>query len=207
MIDYLNYGKKEQWNTPKIKIPKGQGWLEYRLNQTELDYVWSCVNDREVKKNNWSHNLAGNIDSSFKLEDKNNWFFDNTLTPLINFYENSFGNDRIKVPLNMEYDILPTLDEWWVNYQKQYEFNPPHNHDGIYSFVIWLKIPYDFEEQNKDNMANSKMKGAFSFRFIDLFGSTGCSIYELNKGFEGTMLFFPSKLTHEVFPFYTFSGL
>ena len=26
--------------------------------------------------------------------------------------------------------------------------------------------------------------------------------YELGKEYEGTMLFFPSKLRHEVFPFY-----
>ena len=212
MIDYLNYGKqvqipndKEQRNTPKIKIPKSQGWLEYRLNQTELNYVWSCVNHQEVKENEWTQNLAGNIDSSFLLEDKNDWFFNNTLTPLINFYEQSFGNQSKRVPIcskgNNNYPPY-VLHTWWVNYQKQHEFNPPHNHDGVYSFVIWLKIPYDFEEQNKNNVSNAKVKGAFSFTFMDLFGSPESSIYKLNKGFEGIMLLFPSKLNHSVFPFY-----
>ena len=26
----------------------------------------------------------------------------------------------------------------WINYQKQNEFNPPHDHDGKLSFVIYL---------------------------------------------------------------------
>ena len=33
-------------------------------------------------------------------------------------------------------------------------------------------------------------------------GSPESSIYKLNKGFEGIMLLFPSKLNHSVFPFY-----
>ena len=210
MIDYLNYGKqvqipndKEQRNTPKIKIPKSQGWLEYRLNQTELNYVWSCVNHQEVKKNNWSHNLAGNIDGSFKLEDKNDWFFNNTLKPLINSYENTF-KDQWRNSICSDDDIVLqyVMRPWWVNYQKQYEFNPPHNHDGVYSFVIWLKIPYDVQEQNKNNASNLKLKGAFSFLYLDMFGVSSSSVYALSKKYEGTMLFFPSKLYHMVYPFY-----
>ena len=74
MIDYLNYGKqvqsitKEPRSIGKASRPENLGWLEYKLDQTELNYLWSCVNDQEVKKS-WSHNLAGNIDSSFLLKE------------------------------------------------------------------------------------------------------------------------------------------
>ena len=128
MIDYLNYGKqvqsivKEPKNEPKIQSPIPCGWSEYKLNQTELNYVWSCVNHKE---NEWTQNLVGNIDSSFLLEDKNDWFFNNTITPLINHYENTFGYQAQKVPifrdddgyrikdygLDIEYRML----NWWVN--------------------------------------------------------------------------------------------
>ena len=211
MIDYLNYDKqvqsslKEPQNKPNIKTPNNCGWLEYKLNKKELNYVWSCVNDQEVDKENWSHHLAGNIDGSFKLEDKNDWFFNNTLTPLINFYEQSFGNQSKRVPIcSKEHNNYPPycMQTWWVNYQKQHEFNPPHNHDGVFSFVIWLKIPYDAQEQNKNNASNSKLKGVFSFMYLDMFGVSSSSVYALSKGFEGYMLFFPSKLNHTVFPYY-----
>ena len=49
------------------------------------------------------------------------------------------------------------MREWWVNYQYQNEFNPQHDHTGVYSFVIWLKIPTEYDEQNKDNVSNSKL--------------------------------------------------
>ena len=212
MIDYLNYGKqvqsipKEPQSEIKVCSPQSShGWLEYKLNQTELNYVWSCVNHQEVKENEWTQNLAGNIDSSFLLEDKNDWFFNNTLTPLINFYEQSFGNQSKRVPIcskgNNNYPPY-VLHTWWVNYQKQHEFNPPHNHDGVYSFVIWLKIPYEWEEQNKDNESSAKVKGSFLFEYTNMLGELYELEYKLGKKYEGTMLFFPSKLYHMVYPFY-----
>ena len=37
----------------------------------------------------------------------------------------------------------------WINFQKKYEHNPIHRHDGDLSFVIWLKIPFDLEKEKK----------------------------------------------------------
>jgi hypothetical protein len=37
----------------------------------------------------------------------------------------------------------------WVNFQKENEFNPLHIHDGIFSFIVFIKIPYSYEEQKK----------------------------------------------------------
>ena len=210
MVDYLNYGKKvesipkEPQSEIKICTPKSiHGWLEYKLNQTELNHVWSCVNDQEVDKENWSDHLAGNIDGSFKLEDKNDWFFNNTLKPLINSYENTFKNQWGASICSDDDTVLQyVMRPWWVNYQKKYEFNPGHNHDGVYSFVIWLKIPYEWEDQNKYNTSRSKIKGSFNFKYTNLLGEIGYAEYKLGKKYEGTMLFFSSKLQHEVHPFY-----
>ena len=46
-------------------------------------------------------------------------------------------------------DSQLVLDKFWVNYQYKTEFNPYHDHSGVYSFAIWLKIPYDWEDQHK----------------------------------------------------------
>ena len=40
------------------------------------------------------------------------------------------------------------LQRFWVNYQKQGEFNPYHEHGGIYSFSIWMQIPTDWRDQH-----------------------------------------------------------
>ena len=41
------------------------------------------------------------------------------------------------------------LESFWANYQYKHEFNPVHDHGGAFSFVIWMKIPYDCEDQKK----------------------------------------------------------
>mgnify|MGYP001466977396 CR=1 FL=1 len=208
MIDYLNYGKqvdgipKELKNKPEIKVPSVGGWLEYKLNTQEMNYVWRCVDKKSEDKVN--NTLAGNIDSSFLLKDKDDWFFNNTLTPLINYYENTFENLGRKVAVYSD-DNTPiqyAMNTWWINYQKQYEFNPPHLHTGVYSFVIWMKIPYEYEEQNKDNNSAAQVKGNFSFHYTNMFGEFSNADYQLGKKYEGTMLLFPSKLVHEAYPFY-----
>ena len=205
MIDYLNYGKqvqsisKEPRSEIKICTPKlSHGWLEYKLNTQEMNYVWKCIDTKLGKVND---KLAGNIDSSFALEDKDDWFFINTVIPLIEFYEKSSGSLATKVPIYPKEGTY-AMNEWWVNYQKQYDFNPSHEHDGVYSFVIWMKIPYEYEEQNKDNKSNAKARGTFVFEYTNLLGELVSTDYKLGKKHEGTMVLFSSKLKHQVYPFY-----
>ena len=35
----------------------------------------------------------------------------------------------------------------WVNFQKKHEFNPIHTHDGVFSFVIWHKVPFTQKDE------------------------------------------------------------
>jgi hypothetical protein len=181
-------------------FPPNLGWLECNLTQQEIDYVWGCVKN---KKENYKSSLAGYIDSSFVLEDKYNWFFNNTLIDLIQAYGDQFDNLGRKIPLVKNYTYR--LHDWWVNYQKQHEFNPFHSHSGIYSFVIWLKIPTRYEEQKKldiSNGANSECISNFTFTYKDILGGDKMDHYEMSPEMEGKMLFFPSNLSHQVYPFY-----
>ena len=97
------------------------------------------------------------------------------------------------------------LESMWVNYQKKHEFNPLHDHAGVYSFVIWMKIPFEYDDQI--NLPNSKgtnhpLNSGFVFQYLDILGNIKYHSYFLSKGDEGNMLFFPSQLHHQVYPFY-----
>lgn len=101
----------------------------------------------------------------------------------------------------------------WINYQKKYEYNPMHRHNGELSFVLWISIPYSLEEEKKfASVSNSKKfknsTTAFSFIYQNLieescpYDLTSKAI-NVDKSYEGTMILFPSLLNHQVFPFYT----
>ena len=181
----------------RLVIPENIGWIEYTLNSQERDYVWRCIDNR---KHDTRKRLAGNIDSSYSLMDRGDWFFINTLTPLINTYRDKFENLGKDIPTSANHPYY--MREWWVNYQKQNEFNPSHRHTGVWSFVIWMKIPYGNEDQNKNNVTNFPCKGDFQFQYSNILGQTRSFKYTLDKSWEGHMVIFPSQLIHQVYPFY-----
>ena len=183
-----------------VRLPPNHGWLEYKLDQKELDYVWRCIDN---KKGDYKKYLAGNIDSSYLLMDRSEWFFLNTIKPLIKEYTQAFGDIGKDYPTNQSFAYH--MNTFWVNFQKKNEFNPLHNHGGVYSFVIWLKIPTSYFQQNKKLIAarsNSPSISCFQFVYTDILGRVRNYPYEMNPDKEGMLLFFPAHLKHEVYPFY-----
>ena len=201
----FSFGKETQELNPKPVAPPNVGLIEYKLSTQEMDYVWRCINNvKEGRKDvNMKPRLAGNIKSSYLLKDKNEWFFNNTIQPLCKKYAELFRNVGKRFPARQYHPYY--MPDMWVNYQREGEFNPIHDHSGIYSFVIWMKIPYTHEEQNRNPIAagsNSKKIGVFEVTYSDLLGAHQSWGFEMDPKMEGTMLFFPASLHHVVYPFY-----
>jgi hypothetical protein len=159
-----------------------------------------------AKKNpiNYNSNLAGNISKSLILKDKDDWFFNTILIQLIVKYTEEYPTYMSGISVLTE-DAPFCLRTLWVNFQKENEFNPLHDHGGVFSFVIWVKIPTDFREQHAlPFSASSNMPKAsdFEFQYTTMLGDITGSNYCLDKKSEGQMLFFPAKLLHSVYPFY-----
>ena len=126
-------------------IPINQlGWLYVNLDKEVMDFLWKMID--KSTKDDMKSNLAGNISKSYSLEDDEDYFFKNVLLPLSNQWISSNGKfSEVPCAENLEF----YLHQFWVNYQNQHEVNPCHDHSGLFSFAIWMKIPYDCKEQNK----------------------------------------------------------
>jgi hypothetical protein len=184
----------------KAITPPSCGWLESKLPENAIEYLWKCV---ENKKGSEKQNLAGNILGSYQLTDKDDWFFHNIVYSFLSEYNKHFYNLGNALPINARHPYF--LSKLWVNYQKENEFNPLHDHTGIYSFAIWMKIPTNHFEQNKNPISlnsNSHKISVFDFQYTDMLGSIRNYSYEMSPKVEGTMIFFPSELKHQVYPFY-----
>ena len=108
----------------------------------------------------------------------------------------------VDVDESIKHKLQPSLKlNWWVNYQYQTEFNPEHMHDGITSFVIWMKIPTNYEEQHKLPF-NSKAASDFQFTYCNILGNVVEYPIYMSPDMEGTLMLFPSSLHHQVYPFY-----
>tara|TARA_R110000803_G_scaffold184859_1_gene247173 strand:- start:59 stop:724 length:666 start_codon:yes stop_codon:yes gene_type:complete len=121
--------------------------------------------------------------------------------------------------MTSNYHPTPTLnfDDLWVNFQQKYEYNPIHYHYGIYSFVIWYKVPFTFNNEVKYNYKLSEQNcnhGKFAFvneiKNTTGKGTKGYQIspikslnLDIDKSKEGYVVIFPSNLSHIVYPFYS----
>ncbi len=180
-------------------IPNNLGWLQSKLDKEEIDFLWQLIDKRGE---DMKPSLVGQITSSYRIEDKNDWFFTNVLSKLGMNYEGRISNLGRRVPVNNKSYYLSNM---WVNYQKQYEFNPVHDHIGVYSFVIWMKIPTEFKDQRELPIAkntNMSVISNFCINYQNILGQNEEHTYEMSKEMEGTILFFPSQLLHTVYPFY-----
>jgi hypothetical protein len=159
------------------------------------------------KSSKYSKSLAGNIENEFHLTKYRKEFEPfiletvHNIEPLRNYlYNELFILSPNGLPL--------TLQDLWVNYQQKYEFNPVHNHGGIFSFILFIQIPYTTEEQaavSPGRNSNHDCAGKLSFIYLDS-NSDGCintKLLDVDKTWEGTGLIFKSNLSHCVYPFYT----
>tara|TARA_B100000287_G_scaffold138371_1_gene130308 strand:+ start:2886 stop:3932 length:1047 start_codon:yes stop_codon:yes gene_type:complete len=207
---YFDKSEEEEKKTPDAPFtnakgvhPNNFGWIQAQLSDDWMAYLWERA---DASTGSWKYKLAGHIESSKKLIDVDNVFFEGVIKHLINAYHGSFGTDITNIAMsNSQVKAGHIMQNWWVNYQKAGDFQPTHNHSGLYSFVIWMKIPFTYQEQNEIPIAkesNAKRVSAFEFNYIDILGNCRDFTYELGPTAEGTIVFFPARLNHLVYPFY-----
>jgi len=180
-------------------------WLDLRLTKEAMDYLWDDIN-RTDRQANVREESGGPNSNSFFIEDKDDWFYENVLkkcTETLYFREwsNYYNVHVVNIVSPPEF----VVKDFWVNSQKQHEFSPPHLHSGIFSFVVFMKIPTHWKEQHAlPWLKDVKEPRASDFQFLlgQVNGQVQLIHFHLCPEDEGRMLFFPSWLMHQVFPFY-----
>ena len=181
--------------------------IETNLSGTPvMDKLWEYISNAKENSKSNKANLAGNLSSSLLLNDTDNYFFDNACIPIIRKYREIFKKaSAFHSQSIFKNDIQYVLGTLWVNFQKQHEFNPLHNHSGIFSFVVFMKIPTDWREQYEIPFvkeSTTPRASAFEFVYTDVMGNINVFTYSLDSSSAGLMLFFPAEMNHQVYPFY-----
>ena len=186
------------------------GAIEGQLPKDTVDSLWKLIEESKKQPEDMKSELAGNISSSIRL-DGNSPLIEDFVTNVIPIYiEQTIKSYGPPWRVTMKEGQGWTLESLWVNFQKKHEFNPPHDHSGVYSFVIWMQIPTSYAEQKKLPIcANSNADNHisnFAFSYTNTLGRISTFAYNMEKEAEGYMVMFPSELKHEVFPFYENDG-
>jgi len=186
------------------------GVVEAQLPDDVVKNIWKVIKKARKKPEDMKGELAGNISSSIKLDGDApllKEFVGELLPKFIDSHINSYGAPW---RATMKEGEGWNLESLWVNFQKKHEFNPPHDHSGVYSFVIWMQIPTSYAEQKKlpicaESNADNHISN-FAFSYTNTMGRVSTFAYNMEKQAEGYMVMFPSQMLHQVFPFYESDG-
>ena len=166
-------------NFPNIGVVEGQ------LSEDVVDNIWKVVNEARDNPVDSKAELAGNISSSIKLDRNSELLKDFTGETVPAFMKQHMEAYGPPYRMAMKEGEQFYLESLWVNFQRQHEFNPPHDHAGVYSFVIWMQIPTSYEEQRKlpiavESNADNHISN-FAFSYTNTLGRVSTFAYNMEK--------------------------
>ena len=171
--------------------PRNHFWLEIPLDKDVMDYIKSQI---KLAKTNYKDHLVGHISSSLVLPDE----------------ERKLTNYIQEAAKELDYveHTQFIMNDMWVNFQRKHEFNPVHTHAGKLSFVIWVEVPYTYEDECNSEVARgvneAPCAGCFEFLYTTTTGVIERFTYPPT---ENRLLIFPASFHHLVYPFYTSDGV
>lgn len=148
---------------------------------------------RNQEEFNSERDLAMNTHDEWKYPLKDVVWFSESIKVKIKDYMDIWAKH-----LGCAYDKLEWgMDSLWINYMKQNDFNPLHDHKGNVSFIVYLNNVDELKtEKERFNMTNNgPIPGSIMF----------CHNDERKYFFpsKGDMFIFPSNTLHLVVPYKT----
>ncbi len=182
------------------------GVLETKLEEKHIDLLYDYIRESAPNGYEFDGNEIVNHskDNQWQLTDHYGRFTNEVLMPNVKEYMDKWG-PPLSVSTTHYHQLC--LNRFWVRATTKDQYQGIHDHHSALSFVIWLKIPTDWEEEQKGDMGFAHPDATdFIFLYTDCIGKIRSYNYKLSPDCEGTMLVFPSELNHCVMPGYTQSG-
>jgi hypothetical protein len=187
-------------NSEYITLPN-LGILKTKIPQNlYLDLLDECLNCENNERRITGLTSAG-VPNHYVLEKNLNQFKEYIGSVTLQYEERSGYLKSIK---HLDKNCHLIIDTPWINLQKKNEFLPNHFHDGVISYSLWMKIPYDEQEEiNYKKLKDHQELYSFEFTYTNILGKVSTTPIRATKEIEGYLIMFPSTLTHCVYPFYS----
>ena len=189
-----------------IELPNF-GIAEVQLTQRHVDLLYKDLIDQAPK--GWEfdgHKIVKGTDVpqwDFKFsEETNNEFLGEALGPVVNSDAERYGKHTLFCTSQL-HGI--TNSRQWVRCSKPGEYLSVHDHSALFSWAVWLNIPYDYKEEQADNEAFTPYAGDFQLIYPATTGIMLKKNWQLDRSMEGRMIVFPSQISHMVYPHHTTS--
>jgi hypothetical protein len=207
MSEEENIRVYQPWSAPLLHFNLSVDKIKDLLEITDLAL-------EDENKKSYNDKLAGEIENEWEIPDYENLATAIDLPNISLTYFKVFASQNYEETEGDNTNVFQNvavfaqnleksgLNSAWFNDQRDNEYNPIHNHTGILSGVLYLKIPeYLPSRKTKDT------DGAISFMGNESTTDgvmTNSTITISPK--VGDLFLFPSSLKHQVYPFRTTDG-
>ena len=162
-----------------------------------IDFVDELVSKakNEVSANSM---LAGHLKDQYFFDRATLEWFANTdhFANAIDYYFESVAK-RTNTPKEI---LTPNLTDFWINYMKPGDFNPPHQHSGALSFIIFGGSPPGLLQECIDHEGTTIKPGEIVFQYGDQANKLAITLHHFHPN-KGDFFIFPANVQHFVSPF------
>ena len=177
-----------------------QGFVQTVLEESSVENLVREIDSLDKSRQpTINHSHVGVIEQEYRIvSDSARDDIAQALMPCVELYcrENHFSLQERPI----------TLTDTWVNFQRAGEYLIPHTHKGIFSFALWIRVPFTHAEEAEWREANGKTSRAlhaFAFHYTDALGRITPYELPVDRSWERTLVVFPGEMTHSVTPFYS----
>jgi Putative 2OG-Fe(II) oxygenase len=180
------------------------GILSFKLNKEHIDLIWTYIKRSAFKGWTFDENnkvLTSGHHQQWTLYDNTRIFQQEVLIPAVNAYADKWG-----YPINIKttHWPVPEFNRFWVRFSNISDYHALHDHQAVWSFVIWLNLPTTWENEQEGKMGEKHPHASdFQICYTDSIGRIRKQTYKLDRSGEGTMLLYPSDFHHQVYPHFT----
>jgi hypothetical protein len=187
----------------KVLLPFGPSIYHSTANNNEQLLLKAIAESTKIKNQSNGVNLAGNIKSQLNIscnEIQSSQFLkyidvhikQYVKEKMTRIKENLISSNIDTSVSTVNYDLGTGP---WINYQRQHEFNPLHNHAGVLSGICMIDVPTEISEEIIKIPLDSNMRCPGQLEF-----QSNNSTHKIVPK-TGDIFLFDADLKHQVYPF------
>jgi len=179
------------------------GYVKATITNQQIPNLLTWIESIDANTTTINHSHVGVIEREYEIvEEGAKAELSNILGPMVQQYAT-----------DMHFTIEPRplgLKSAWCNLQQSGEYFAAHTHAGVFSFALWLTVPFtqaDERAWRERRGKSGRETASFQFHYTDALGRITPNVLEVDSSWENTIVVFPGEMMHSVTPYYSTSDL
>ena len=175
------------------------GYVRNSVPESAITQLTQWIDSIDESTTTINHSHVGTIAREYEITSEPvKAELSNILAPMVQQYVN-----------DMHFTIQPRavgLTTAWCNLQQSGEYFAAHTHTGLFSFALWIRVPFTQADERAWREARGKSgreTASFQFHYTDALGRITPNVLEVDSSWEREIVVFPGEMMHSVTPYYS----